>query len=55
MGGKPEDFNGKSIFQLFPKEEAEFYLGRITKAIGDENPVEYEDFVPLPGGEVNIF
>jgi PAS domain S-box-containing protein len=51
MGGNPEDFNGKSIFQLFPKQEADFYLGRITKAVGEEKPMIYEDLVSLPGGD----
>jgi PAS domain S-box-containing protein len=51
MGGKPEDFNGKSIFQLFPRQEADFYLGRITKAVAEEKSMSYEDLVPLPGGD----
>jgi PAS domain S-box-containing protein len=47
MNGKPEDFAGKSIFDLFPKEVAEFYFKRIQKAINSKTPEEYEDKVEL--------
>jgi len=47
MNGKPNDFKGKSIFEIFPKNEADFYFDRIKKAlISDESNV-YEDFVDL--------
>jgi len=48
MGGKPEDFNGKSIYELFPKMAADFYMGRIQKATALEGIQTYEDFVDLP-------
>ncbi len=48
MNGKPEDFAGKSIFELFPKEAAEEYAARIKKALKSELPQEYEDKVVLP-------
>lgn len=50
MNGKPEDFAGKSIFDLFPKEIAEFYFERIKKACLSESPQKYEDKVELPVG-----
>ena len=50
MGGYPEDYKGKSIFDLFPKDDADRYAARISKAIGSENSVVYEDMVPLPTG-----
>ena len=49
MGGKPEDFTGKSIYELFPKMDADVYMGRIQKAIESKDPQEYEDKVDLPG------
>lgn len=51
MGGEPEDFNGKSIFQLFPKQEAQFYFDRITKVTLQDQPMVYEDLVTLPSGD----
>lgn len=50
MGGAPEDFIGKSIFDLFPKPAAEEYIGRIHRAARSETPDVYEDAVPLPNG-----
>ena len=52
MNGIPEDFVGKSIFELFPKQEAEFYLGRIKKATIFSTPQIYEDKVDLPDGAI---
>jgi PAS domain S-box-containing protein len=52
MNGVPEDFIGKSIYEIFPKEEAEFYHNRITKAALSDEPMIYEDLVPLPSGNM---
>lgn len=49
MGGKPEDFAGRSVIELFPKEDAEIYMSRIQKAVYSEAIQEYEDKVDLPG------
>lgn len=51
MGGKPEDFTGRSVFELFPKEGAEVYFDRIQKAVRSETNHVYEDKVDLPGGD----
>lgn len=48
MNGVPEDFAGKSIFDLFPKEHAQFYFDRIQKAINSNEIEVYEDRVELP-------
>jgi PAS domain S-box-containing protein len=50
MGGKPEDFTGKSIYELFPKMAADVYMERIYKAAASDIAQEYEDKVDLPGG-----
>jgi len=50
MGGVPENFNGKSIYDIFPKIEAEFYHERIKKAIVAESADIYEDKVSLSTG-----
>jgi len=50
MNGVPEDFNGKSILDIFPKPEADFYYDRINKAVASENPVVYEDEISLKNG-----
>jgi len=50
MKGNPDDFIGKSIYELFPKQEAEIYHNRIKKAILSNESNVYEDMVPLPIG-----
>jgi len=50
MGGNPEEFTGKSVYELFPSSEAEVYMVRIRKAAASNEPQEYEDKVELPGG-----
>ncbi len=50
MGGQISDFLGKSIYELFPKEDANLYMDRITKAAESEGQQEYEDYVPLRSG-----
>ncbi len=47
MNGLPEDFNGKSIYEIFSIPIAEFYHERIKKAALSEIPVAYEDEVNL--------
>ncbi len=48
MNGVPEDFAGRSIYDIFPHQEAEFYHDRIKRAVESEVPVVYEDLVQLP-------
>ena len=47
LNGKPEDFTGKSIFELFSKPVAEFIFERIEKAANSDKPLEYEDEIKL--------
>jgi PAS domain S-box-containing protein len=51
MNGQPEDFAGKSIYDLFPKAEAEHYHSRIKQACLAGEPATYDDLVLLPSGE----
>jgi len=50
MNGVPEDFNGKSIYDFFPKSFAEFLHERIKKAVESDVPAIYEDEVSLSTG-----
>jgi PAS domain S-box-containing protein len=50
MNGIPEDFIGKSIFDLFPESLAEIYFARIKEAVNSTKLSVYEDFVQLPAG-----
>jgi len=50
MNGTPEDFEGKSIFDVFPEKEAEIYLSRIKRSAASDEPVHYEDMIDLPSG-----
>ncbi len=51
MNGRPEDFTGRSIFELFPGEAAREYLQRIHRACVSDLPQQYEDRVDLPLGQ----
>ena len=48
MGGKPEAFIGKSLFDLFPEKQASIYMKRIKKAINLKKPQKYEEKSLLP-------
>ena len=50
MNGLPEDFTGKTVYDIFSEQEAAFYLDRIKKATLADVPFVYEDIVPLPNG-----
>lgn len=50
IGGKLEDYVGKSFTTFFPEEEAEKYFTRIKKAISCDEPEEYEDYLVLDSG-----
>ncbi len=50
MNGLPEDFTGKTVYDIFSTQEAAFYLDRIKKATLADVPFVYEDIVPLPKG-----
>ena len=52
LNGRPEDFTGRNIRDLFGEEAGDQYLDRIKKAVTAEKPTEYEDLVALPGKEL---
>jgi len=43
---------GKSIRELFPKEQAKSYLERIQQVLASEGQLEFEDQIELPGGSI---
>ncbi len=49
MGGKPEDFIGKSLHDLYP-EKAEYFLARYAEILRAGEGAIYEDQFPLPEG-----
>ena len=51
MQGQPEDFNGKSLYDIFPKQEADVYMDRIRHSLAAESALVYEDHLTLPLGE----
>lgn len=55
MGGQPEEYTGKSIYDIFPRYDADFYMGRIIKAASSDSPQEYEDYISLSSGSKWIF
>lgn len=48
MNGKPEEFTGKNIYDLYPKANADIYFERIQIACKKQSPQVYEDLVNLP-------
>jgi PAS domain S-box-containing protein len=50
MGGCAQDFAGLSMYDIFPKEDADLYMNRIEKAILSSTTMEYVDFISLPPG-----
>ncbi|MQY64317.1 MAG: PAS domain S-box protein [Calditrichaeota bacterium] len=50
LGGKPEDFVGKSIHNFFSKEACDEYLRRFYDVIESGEGKVYEDCVELPTG-----
>ena len=52
MGGKPEDFVGKSMEDLFGAADGAVYHSRVTKALESNKTIDYEDEVSIPGGNI---
>jgi PAS domain S-box-containing protein len=52
IGMKREDAIGKSIFDLFPKADAEKYFDRIKQALAVDGMIEFSDLLDLPVGRV---
>lgn len=50
LGGKPEQFIGKSVYDTFPKEAADKYVGRFRHVAESGQTKIYEDLVELPMG-----
>jgi len=55
MNGRPEDFVGKSIFELFGDELGKQYYNRILETINSDSYKEYEDEVVLTDGNAYWF
>ena len=51
IGSDSADLTGKSIYELYPKNDADLYMKRITKATKSEKPQKYEDEINLPTGQ----
>jgi PAS domain S-box-containing protein len=50
LGGKPGDFVGKTLHDLFPKDDADKYLRRFRDVVESGVGRIYEDLVELPSG-----
>ena len=48
--GLSDDYVGKSLFDVFPKEFAELQLDRILKSVNSDTPQNYDDLVEVPSG-----
>jgi PAS domain S-box-containing protein len=47
LNGKPADFEGKSLYDLFEKELASIYMERIKKSLNSKESQVYEDYFAL--------
>ena len=52
MGGKPNDFKGKTVYDLFCEQDAEKFMRRISKIVKKKKALEYEDNLKIPAGQV---
>ncbi|MBN1498678.1 MAG: PAS domain S-box protein [Spirochaetes bacterium] len=52
MNRTPEDLIGKSIYDIFPEQEAALYHNRIKNAALSSEPVVYNDEISLPSGKM---
>ena len=52
IGGELDDFVGKPFNSIFPKPEADIYMGRLKEALSSSAPKEYEDYLNLNLGSV---
>ena len=50
LGGKPEHFVGKSVYDTFPKDAADEYVRRFRHIAESGETKTYEDLVELPAG-----
>jgi len=50
LGGKPEDFVGKSVYDTFPRDVADEYVKRFRDVAESGETRTYEDLVELRGG-----
>ena len=51
MGGKPQDFEGKKMSELYSENDAAVYMKRIQKSCDSSQSQEYVDCVGLPTGK----
>lgn len=51
LGGKAEEYIGKSLLDVFGKEAGNVYIRRIKDTAGSETSLEFEDFVSTPTGD----
>jgi two-component system, chemotaxis family, CheB/CheR fusion protein len=49
LGGKPDDFVGKSLHDIFPKQ-ADYHLERFAKIMKEKQGAKFEDLFPLYDG-----
>ncbi|MEI7725979.1 MAG: PAS domain S-box protein [Bacteroidota bacterium] len=50
LGGKPVEYIGKSVIEVFGEEAGAVYLKRFQDAVNSEISIEFEDFIQLPSG-----
>ncbi|MEI6091389.1 MAG: PAS domain S-box protein [bacterium] len=52
LGGKPEDYIGKNLKDVFGEEAGTVYINRVLEAAKSATSIEYEDFVELGSGKL---
>lgn len=51
LGGKPEDYIGKSMQEVFGQEAADVYIQRMHEVAASDISQEYEDCIEFPSGK----
>jgi PAS domain S-box-containing protein len=47
LNGEPDDFVGKTLYDLFDRESASLYMERLEKALNSKESQVYEDYIPF--------
>ena len=55
VGGKPDDFKGKTLYDIFSKKDADNYTKRLKSTLISGETISYEDDIELPIGKMTFY
>ena len=51
LGGKPEDYIGKSLVEIFGEQKGSIYMDRLKQSLISDTSLNFEDQIPTPDGD----